>query len=70
MPSAPDDFAPEDNREQAKQFADDLDSLIRRYSDEYDLELYEIVGLLHTQIFVLEHRTYMANEIEDDEDDE
>lgn len=72
MSAADEDPPPMGRLEQAEHFANELEALISRYSEEYDLATYEIVGLLHTQAFSLCHRAFMADEIEDDdaEDDD
>jgi len=42
-----------DQRDQARHFANDLESLIMRYRCEYDLTYTNMVGVLHIQTFML-----------------
>lgn len=39
--------------EQVKQFADELDRLVERYRDEYDLTYAAVVGTLHMKAYLL-----------------
>lgn len=42
-----------DANEQVKQFADDLDNLVDRYRDEYDLNYAAVVGALFMKAHLL-----------------
>jgi hypothetical protein len=70
MPASDEDPPPMDRLEQAEHFANELEALVKRYSEEYDLTTYEIVGLLHTETFSLCHRAFMANELDDEDETE
>lgn len=54
-------------QERVQHFADDLDSLIERYRQEYDIMLTSVVGVLTLQVHYLLSDVY-HKDAEDDED--
>lgn len=40
-------------REQCSHFGDDLDRLVDRYRDEYDMTMASVVGVLHMKAWLL-----------------
>ena len=51
-----------DDREQIKAFADDLDNLVNRYADEFDMTYAAVVGVLCMKINIMCHESKDAEE--------
>jgi hypothetical protein len=56
--------------EQIEAFQDELNRLIERFSDEFDLTLASMIGVMHVTIHELIVNTMNQDEEEDEEDDE
>lgn len=55
--------------DQATHFANDLERLINRYRDEYDITYAQLVGVLHIQSFMLCREAELRTDDQDDEQD-
>jgi hypothetical protein len=59
-----------DERTQIGCFDDDLDRLLQRYSDEFDMSLAAMIGTLHVKIHELVANSVDQDEDEDEDEDE
>lgn len=57
-------------QERVQHFADDLDSLIERYRQEYDIMLTSVVGVLTLQVHYLLSDVYHKDAEDEDEEQE
>jgi hypothetical protein len=59
-----DELPPATGSDQVEQFGNDLDRLVNRYAQEYDLPVAAIVGVLHFKIHAL-IKTHLTHERKD-----
>lgn len=55
--------------DQTTHFANDLERLINRYRDEYDITYAQLVGVLHIQSFMLCREAEERSKPEEDDDE-
>lgn len=56
--------------EQLQRFDNDLDSLINRYSEEFDLIEASVIGLMIIKTFEIIHQSVLARNLELDENED
>ena len=57
-------------RQQCERFSNELQALCNRYADEYDVTVYEIVGILEAQKSDIIVKAILDEVGDDDEDDD